>query len=88
MAQRITRLTTDQKIAGSNPAGIEVFFSFFHFPSSPLHFFLSFFTFLPFIFTILPFQPGYHPISPTEDFFLGAWQNMRPRVGSNHQPFG
>ena len=26
MAQRITRLTTDQKIAGSNPAGIEKFF--------------------------------------------------------------
>ena len=25
MAQRITRLTTDQKIAGSNPAGIEIF---------------------------------------------------------------
>ena len=24
MAQRITRLTTDQKIAGSNPAGIEI----------------------------------------------------------------
>ena len=26
MAQRITRLTTDQKIAGSNPAEIEIFF--------------------------------------------------------------
>ena len=25
MAQRITRLTTDQKIAGSNPAEIEIF---------------------------------------------------------------
>ena len=82
MAQRITRLTTDQKIAGSNPAGIEVFFLFI-FPS-------SFFSppFLSFIFTFLPFPPGYHPISPTEDFFLWASQNMRPRVGSNHQPFG
>ena len=29
MAQRITRLTTDQKIAGSNPAEIEIFFSYF-----------------------------------------------------------
>ena len=28
MAQRITRLTTDQKIAGSNPAGIDTFFLF------------------------------------------------------------
>ena len=25
MAQRITRLTTDQKIAGSNPAAVEIF---------------------------------------------------------------
>ena len=29
VAQRITRLTTDQKIAGSNPAEIETFFTFF-----------------------------------------------------------
>ena len=30
MAQRITRLTTDQKIAGSNPAEVEeIFFDFF-----------------------------------------------------------
>ena len=28
MAQRITRLTTDQKIGGSNPLGIEIFFNF------------------------------------------------------------
>ena len=28
VAQRITRLTTDQKIAGSNPAWIEIFLSF------------------------------------------------------------
>ena len=28
VAQRITRLTTDQKIAGSNPAEIEFFFNF------------------------------------------------------------
>ena len=27
MAQRITRLTTDQKIAGSNPAEIETFWA-------------------------------------------------------------
>ena len=32
MAQRITRLTTDQKIGGSNPLGIEIF--------SEYHFFL------------------------------------------------
>lgn len=31
MAQRITRLTTDQKIAGSNPAGIDLFHYFFFF---------------------------------------------------------
>ena len=28
MAQRITRLTTDQKIAGSNPAEIVFYFTF------------------------------------------------------------
>ena len=28
VAQRITRLTTDQKIAGSNPAEIGIFFNF------------------------------------------------------------
>ena len=31
VAQRITRLTTDQKIAGSNPAEIENFYSVFFF---------------------------------------------------------
>ena len=29
VAQRITRLTTDQKIAGSNPAEIEIFHTIF-----------------------------------------------------------
>ena len=27
MAQRITRLTTDQKIPGSNPGALEIFFN-------------------------------------------------------------
>ena len=31
VAQRITRLTTDQKIAGSNPAVLEILFEFFDF---------------------------------------------------------
>ena len=29
VAQRITRLTTDQKIVGSNPTGIDIFFNLF-----------------------------------------------------------
>ncbi len=51
VAQRITRLTTDQKIAGSNPAWVaaKLFDFFFRFEQKKF---------------------------------------MRPRVGSNHQPFG
>ena len=74
MAQRITRLTTDQKIAGSNPAGIDLFHSF-------------------------PFSNIKFP--PPHVYLDGAWvvlnntqekqkqkKVLRPRVGSNHQPFG
>ena len=53
VAQRITRLTTDQKIAGSNPAEIDNFFF-----TCSLH--------------------GKQNIKRVS----------RPRVGSNHQPFG
>ena len=52
VAQRITRLTTDQKIAGSNPAWIENLFE----------------------------------IALTSCEMCG--KRKRPRVGSNHQPFG
>ena len=59
VAQRITRLTTDQKIAGSNPAEIEIF----------LH---------------------------KTFWYWYSWLRIaynkknveRPRVDSNHQPFG
>ena len=55
MAQWITRLTTDQKIAGSNPAGIvNIFFSFIS----------------------------------RKCILEKMKKHLRPRVGSNHQPFG
>ena len=53
VAQRITRLTTDQKIAGSNPAEIDKFF------------------------LLVPQMEN----EMSKEF-------LRPRVGSNHQPFG
>ena len=53
VAQRITRLTTDQKIAGSNPAEIDNFF------------------------LLVPQMEN----EMSKEF-------LRPRVGSNHQPFG
>jgi hypothetical protein len=53
VAQRITRLTTDQKIAGSNPAEIDKFF------------------------LLVPQMEN----KMSKEF-------LRPRVGSNHQPFG
>jgi hypothetical protein len=53
VAQRITRLTTDQKIAGSNPAEIDNFF------------------------LLVPQMEN----EMSKGF-------LRPRVGSNHQPFG
>ena len=58
VAQRITRLTTDQKIAGSNPAEIEFF-------------------------SILYAELNYKNKEKQTNI-----KTFRPRVGSNHQPFG
>ncbi len=60
VAQRITRLTTDQKIAGSNPAEIDIFFL-----------------------SILYAELNYK--NKEKQTII---KTFRPRVGSNHQPFG
>lgn len=66
VAQRITRLTTDQKIAGSNPAEIDQQ------------------TFLKFFPDNLYFKTtGRGKYLKCKSKTIG-----RPRVGSNHQPFG
>ena len=58
VAQWITRLTTDQKIAGSNPAEIGNF---------------------------LNLSPNLQDKVSTT---IRGGKRLRPRVGSNHQPFG
>ena len=68
MAQRITRLTTDQKIAGSNPAGIEIL----KFSPSTVSASIS--------------MNGESSIFSLE--LDRIQKELRPRVGSNHQPFG
>ena len=69
VAQRITRLTTDQKIAGSNPAEIGLFFVQITPNSSQLYMYIW-----KAVISGLRFQEKI--------------KMERPRVGSNHQPFG
>ena len=75
VAQRITRLTTDQKIAGSNPAEIGILFNFLEEKTNCVW---------------MKHKKKNTLIQPRSNRWCIATSKRyeRPRVGSNHQPFG